>query len=409
MPEYRTPGVYVEIKKGTPPIQPVGTSTAGFVGVVKNVGTGADDPRMPDSPDPATPYVQAAVSEPVPMTSFDQFLTVFGLVQKSTVANTNSTLAHAVFGFFQNGGARCYVARVTAWLTGAAQNQEVTTALKKYQAVDDVSIMAVPGAPVIIQNALIDHCIAMKYRFAVLDGQTGVGTPDLQSVTGSGANTSKFAAMYYPFIQVSNLTAERDDDGVILQPPSGHVAGVIARTDIQQGVHYSPANTLVRGALGLEKLVNDAEQGSLNVVNAGSGPVNVVRNFKGNITVWGARTRAAVGSSEAVFNYVAVQRTMSMIAQSIDEGTRFAVFKPNNQRLWEQIKRAVRGFLTTVWRDGALFGDTPEQAFYVKCDEGTNPPESRLLGRVIIEVGVAIVQPAEFVIFRISQQAQITP
>ena len=116
-----------------------------------------------------------------------------------------------------------------------------------------------------------------------------------------------------------------------------------------------------------------------------------------------------MGSDDAQFNYVSVQRTMSMIAQSIDEGTRFAVFKPNNQRLWEQIKRSVRGFLTTVWRDGALFGATPEQAFYVKCDEGTNPPESRALGRVVIEVGVAIVQPAEFVIFRISQQAQITP
>jgi phage tail sheath protein FI len=174
------------------------------------------------------------------------------------------------------------------------------------------------------------------------------------------------------------------------------MAGIYARVDETRGVHKAPANEGVRGALALEYLVTSNEQGELN-----RNGINVIRGFDGNIKVWGARTLGGDGNGE--FKYINVRRLMNFMRESIDEGTQFVVFEPNNPALWQKIVRAVTAFLTNVWRDGGLFGLTPEQAFFVKCDETTNPPEVRELGQVVTEIGVAIVKPAEFVIFRISQ------
>ena len=159
--------------------------------------------------------------------------------------------------------------------------------------VDDISIVAAPGAPVANQNQVIDHCSLMKYRFAILDGQKlTLPTPaiTLGGVEGQNAKKSKFAAMYFPYLNVTNLAKANvaTDPDTVNVPPSGHIAGVYARIDIQQGVHYSPANTDVRGALNMMHRIDDADQGDLNVVTVNNGPVNVIRNFKGNITVWGA-------------------------------------------------------------------------------------------------------------------------
>jgi phage tail sheath protein FI len=174
------------------------------------------------------------------------------------------------------------------------------------------------------------------------------------------------------------------------------MAGIYARVDQARGVHKAPANEKVIGALGLEYLVTSNEQGDLN-----KNGINVIRGFDGNIKVWGARTLG--GDTNGEFKYINVRRLMNFMRESIDEGTQFVVFEPNNPALWQKIVRSVTAFLTNVWRDGALFGLTPEQAFFVKCDETTNPPEVRELGQVVTEIGVAIVKPAEFVIFRISQ------
>jgi phage tail sheath protein FI len=187
----------------------------------------------------------------------------------------------------------------------------------------------------------------------------------------------------------------------VLIPPSGHMAGLYSRVDQERGVHKAPANEIVRGALGLAYSVSKNEQDGLNPDG-----VNVIRNFDGNIKVWGARTLG--GKTNGEFIYINVRRLMNFLRESIDEGTQFVVFEPNNPALWQKITRAVTGFLTNVWRDGALFGNTPEEAFYVKCDASTNPPEVRDLGQVVTEIGVAIVKPAEFVIFRISQIAGLT-
>jgi phage tail sheath protein FI len=163
-------------------------------------------------------------------------------------------------------------------------------------------------------------------------------------------------------------------------------------------VHKAPANEIIRGALGVETLVSKEDQAGLNPED-----INVIRKFNGNITIWGAHTLA--GKENADWRYINARRLFLFLRESIDEGTQWVVFEPNDPSLWARITRNVTAFLTNVWRAGALFGATPQEAFYVKCDAETNTPDVRDLGQVVTEIGVAIVKPAEFVIFRISQWA----
>jgi phage tail sheath protein FI len=206
---------------------------------------------------------------------------------------------------------------------------------------------------------------------------------------------SSRAAVYYPWIEIADMTGANGRTRLV--PPSGHMAGVFGRTDGTRGVHKAPANEIVRGALGLEVQVTKGEHDILNPIG-----VNVIRSFPGRgIRVWGARTL----SSDPSWRYINVRRLFNMVAESIERGTQWVVFEPNDQNLWARVRRDASAFLTMVWRSGALFGTTPEQAYYVKCDAETNPPEVRDLGQLIIEIGMSPVKPAEFVIFRLSQWA----
>jgi phage tail sheath protein FI len=201
------------------------------------------------------------------------------------------------------------------------------------------------------------------------------------------------AALYYPWIEIADMTGNNGRTRLV--PPSGHMAGVYARTDATRGVHKAPANEIVRGALGLEVVVTKGEHDLLNPKG-----INVIRTFPGRgIRVWGARTL----TSDPAWRYVSVRRLFSMIENSIENGTQWVVFEPNDPFLWGRVRRDVNAFLTMVWRSGALFGVTPDQAFYVKCDAETNPPEARDVGQMVVEIGIAPVKPAEFVIFRVSQ------
>ena len=389
MAQYLSPGVYVEEVPGTPPIAGVGTSTAAFVGVVNPAvnNPGGTAFKMPDKPDGSGAYTLAPTNEPRLVTNWEQFKTQFGDFQSA-----NEALAHAVYGFFNNGGTRCHVIRVTD-LTNAVQ---VKTALQKFEAIDEIAIVAAPGAiTAAVQTEVTGHCENMKDRFAILDGQETT-TVNLASIKGTVGN-SKFAALYFPRLEVSDpLQAFDPTLKRTFVHPSGHMAGIYARVDQERGVHKAPANEVVRGALGLAYSVSKNEQDGLNPKG-----INIIRNLNGNIRVWGARTLG--GDDNGEYKYVNVRRFMNFLSESIDEGTQWVVFEPNAEPLWQRIRRSVTGFLTVVWRDGALFGATPEEAFFVKCDETTNPPEVRDLGRVVTEIGVAIVKPAEFVIFRISQ------
>jgi phage tail sheath protein FI len=199
------------------------------------------------------------------------------------------------------------------------------------------------------------------------------------------------AALYYPWIEVMDPLTRRP----ITIPPSGHIAGVWARVDEQRGVHKAPANEVLMGANGLAFQVTHAEQGSLNMNG-----INCIRAFPGRgIRIWGARTL----SSDPEWRYINVRRLFNFVSESIMTGTQWSVFEPNDPFLWTSLTISVSNFLRGVWRRGALFGSTPSEAFYVKCDAETNPPEVIEAGQVVCEIGIAPVKPAEFVIFRLSQ------
>jgi phage tail sheath protein FI len=335
---------------------------------------------------------------PVLCTTFNDFTKSFGGFSTNKEQNI---LAQGVYGFFHNGGTRCYVMRYST-IDGL---QDPIKGLTPFEAIDEISMVAAPGiVDQVVQSSIVDHCTNMSDRFAILDPpeQTNVLTEEAIKVVGN----TDYGALYFPRIKVfdiasklkkiNTLTGDESDDGEIFIGPSGHMAGIYARVDHERGVHKAPANEVVRGALATEVAISKALQDGLN-----PGGVNCIRNINDNITVWGARTIG--GDFNTDLKYINVRRTLLFLRKSIDHGTQWVVFEPNDRTLWAKIVRNVGAFLTTVWRDGALFGSTPQEAFYVRCDDETNPPEERDLGRVTTEIGVAIVRPAEFVIFRIEQ------
>ena len=239
---------------------------------------------------------------------------------------------------------------------------------------------------------MIDHCAAMEDRFAILDPLPGRDSAGIEAQRGTLASDRGFAALYYPRIVIGNPLAP----GTITVPPSGHLAGVFADTDSRVGVFKAPANVALRGVLGLERVLIDAEQGPLNEKG-----VNVLRAFSGRgVVVWGARTV----STRVQWRYVNIRRLLLFIEQSIKRGTQFAVFEPNTIGLRQRVVRQVREFLLRQWQAGALVGATPDEAFRVRADEELNPPDQVALGILTIEVILAPAPPAEFVVFRVIQK-----
>jgi phage tail sheath protein FI len=509
MPEYLSPGVYMEeVDRGTRPIEAVGTAVAAFVGFTEKAETMDEGEQV------------SLLSKPTLVTNWSQYVNHFG----GFVAG--AYLPDAVYGYFQNGGGRCYVISVkalgqsldpklavaaTAQLpsadekaealqitardggptgnaikvdvrggeegtfnlvitpsSGPAETYEGLTTAKgdnnvatvvnarstlievkvakagvapktgSYQlaggemkevavtvadykgsaaertsiggleAVEEVTMLSVPDlmssyesgeldleAVQAVQRAMYEFCERNQYCFAILDAPPGLSPQAVKEWRLSANYDTQYAALYYPWIKVADMT--NGGGSMRLVPPSGHVAGVYARSDTERGVHKAPANEVVSGANGLAMQVTKGEQDVLNPLG-----VNCIRSFPGRgIRIWGARTL----SSDPAWRYVNVRRLFNMVEESIERGTQWVVFEPNDPDLWARVRRDVRAFLNVVWRSGALFGVTPAEAFYVKCDEETNPPETRDLGQLIIEIGIAPVKPAEFVIFRISQWA----
>lgn len=468
MPSYLSPGVYVEeIPSSVQTIAGVGTSTAGFIGLVGSASyvvpqpnpyrnAAADESATVEvklAPSPATQASDEATANtlvgatledgttpldltgarqaiadartasatvvkikntkflsptftidaayvidpakecgPKLCTNFTDFRKTFG---DFSVDKGQNTLAHAVHGFFYNGGTRCYVAVAT-------QATNIATALDKFGAIDEIALVAAPGlTSADVRDKVVTHCkVATQDRFAILDSDETV-TGDLTETNIKPPPRSDYAAFYFPWIQVVDPAKKirnpvPEEDGLIYVPPSGHMAGVYARVDTTRGVFKAPANEPIMGALGLKYQISKALQDGLNPQG-----INCIREFNGSRRVWGARTIG--GDANGEWRYINVRRTFLYLRESIEEGTQWAVFEPNDQKLWEKIKLNVSAFLTTAWRSGALFGNTAAEAFYVKCDAETNPPELREIGQVVTEIGVAVVRPAEFVIFRISQ------
>ncbi len=500
MPSYLTPGVYVEeVQSGARPIEGVGTAVAAFVGFAA-----------------AGPF-----HEPVLVSSWDQYVGRFGGFTEGTY------LAHAVYGYFSNGGGMAYVVRVggpahadapaaepvalggfqvralpgvtdpvtvevadadgenppedrfkllvrqdgkvvetfdvstrknirsyvvtqvrersklieviepQAAVAGAIARQSVTvpppgaapagaiakldateyvgdatarTGFAGLESIDEITIVAAPDLMSAHQQgaidaegvktaqlAIISHCEQMGDRVAVLDPPPDLNAQQIRAWRQDEAGyDSRYATLYYPWIRVFDPSTGRN----ITVPPSGHIAGVWARSDGERGVHKAPANEVIRGAVDIDTRLSKGEQDLLNPIG-----VNCVRAFPGRgIRVWGARTL----SSDPAWRYLNVRRLFNYFEESILLGTQWVVFEPNDDRLWSSIRRNVTAFLSEEWRRGALFGRTAAEAFYVKCDRDNNPQESIDLGQVVCEIGVAPVKPAEFVIFRLSQFADST-
>ncbi|BCW50099.1 phage tail sheath subtilisin-like domain-containing protein [Arthrobacter sp. StoSoilB13] len=482
MANYQAPGVYVqEVPSGARAIGQVNTSIAAFVGVAPDQDALVDELRVLDN---WTQFVDQYVGN----------------------ATAGTPLSNAVYGFFSNGGSRCYVVNIGAngSLTGTATKP---TGLTLFEAVDDISMVAAPGfADAESYAALaahVEHPLRQD-RMAIMDtvekvddvgaltraatsgvpvGARDSGTADERSTTdegpggdaGSGGGSSGgggsgdadeaeaseaedtseqpagteasestpsssssvssdspdwpdsprpadagsregaaieangqqdlgapqspggYTALYFPWIVMIDPVSGKK----VTQPPSGHIAGVWARVDATRGVHKAPANEPIQGAIDLVRRVSRGEQEVLNPAG-----VNCIRYFPGEgIRIWGARTKAPEASE---YRYVNVRRLTNMIKESVADGTRWVVFEPNDHTLWKSIRRDIGAFLTNVWRDGALLGTTPQQAFFVKCDEETNPPEVRDAGQVVTLIGIAPVKPAEFVIFKLMQSADNT-
>ena len=318
----------------------------------------------------------------------------------------------SVNGFYDNGGGKCYV-----YLMGTPdldcsirENQADKLGLYAFDDCDDMAIMATPGLTDSQQKELLEHCEIRKDRFAILDGPiVSDGNMDIP------ASEKGFGAMYVPWFKATKpswVNGNQDhikvtganrrklikcEKNEVFVPPSGHIAGIMARVDGERGVHKAPANEIAMGITGLSQTINRLEQGQYN-----DRGINVVRAFKDRgIRVWGARTLAT--KSDPSWKYINVRRLFIMVEQSIMVGSQWSVFEPNDSTLWKKLTRDVRAFLMRVWRSGALFGDTPEEAFYVKCDSETNPRYLIDAGQVNVQVGICPVKPAEFVVFSIGQ------
>ncbi|MFT7222870.1 MAG: phage tail sheath protein FI [Cellvibrionaceae bacterium] len=391
---YEIPGIYVEeVSTGPKPISAASTTTCGFIGTA--------------------PQRKAFVNQPTACNNFEEFCKKFIPEDRSTIKDF--ALAYAVYGFFLNGGSRCYIVNVDGGSIAGDIGKK--TGVWSLQTYDEIALIAAPEATNIAdQTALIDFCEHKKSCFAILDGPenfedvtelTTIAIEEAPSKTETDIDKKEggvskfkpkrpkptsFAAQYVPhLVMTSPFSNEKTTCA-----PSGHIAGIYARTDTSRGVHKAPANVTIRGCTGLTQRITDPEQAQLN-----SNYVNCIRYFaSGGIRVWGART---LSNDNAEWRYINVRRMFLMIEESIKRGTSWTVFEPNDLILCKSITRDISAFLKLQWQSGALVGSSPSEAFFVKCDGENNPQESVNEGRLIVDIGIAPSKPAEFIIFRIGQ------
>jgi len=391
MPEYLAPGVFVEETSfRSQAIQGIDTTTAAFAGPTRKGPWGR---------------------RPALLTSLVDFQRIYGSFADLLVSGPpelkRNHLAHAVQAYFANGGRRLYVARTRPNRTRTLPTPgDYAAALVTLQPLADLSTVAAPGysarrateptAWADIQGQLVAFAEQSgAYRFAVLDAPPACTLSDIRDIRSQ--LESSHAALYYPWVTVANPlvgTSSRQAPTLNL-PPSGFLCGIYAETDVTRSVSQAPANAVICGALGLEQAITKGQQDLLNPEG-----INCLRFFagRGNL-VWGARTV----SSDPQWKYLNLRRYFNYLEGSIDRGTQLAVFEPNGEALWANIKGTIQDFLTIEWRNGALLGTKPDEAFFVRCDRSTMTQSDLDNGRLICLIGVAPLKPAEFVIFRIGQ------
>ena len=375
LPLYNTPGVYRQ-EIFLQPEAHLPTGVPGFVGFANASGQGGP-----------------AVNMPVVLHRKEEFAAHFG-------SRPESYLADAITGFFDNGGVRCYVVRAAL---SADRVTALHHALGALTTLSDLDLVAMPdtmslhpdvAAIAQVQRQMLTHCAEHGDRLAILDavpGGTSAGVLEQCDQLMIGQAEPVNAALYHPWLRTVSGR---------LVPPSGHVAGIFARSDARVGVFKAPANEEVFGVLDLETNIDNSIQDQLNPAG-----VNCLRAFRGRgIRVWGARTL----SRDPNWRYVSVRRLFLTLRRWIDLHMAWATFEPNEPRLWARIQRELTTYLTQLLRAGALKGATPEQAFYVKCDAETNPSERREVGQIVTDIGLAPLAPAEFIVVRVIHRAGTT-
>ena len=322
------------------------------------------------------------------------------LASLDTKTRANSTEVSRSIDTVLSGGNDGQRPDASAYEGTAEEDTPIKTGLKAFEDIDEISIIAAPGSTFdyeggyrddasTIMNLLIAHAELMRYRIAVLDSGDGQSIADVRTMRGR--IDSSWAAFYYPWIRILDPVTRTE----IFVPPSGSVAGIYARNDINRAVYKAPANEVVNLALGFEILLNKSQQDVLNPEG-----INCFRFFEGRgYRLWGART----SSSDPEWKYVNLRRYFAYLEHSLDKGTQWAVFEPNGEALWANVRRTVSDFLLNEFQMGALLGDKPEQAYFVRCDRTTMTQNDLDNGRLVCLVGVAALRPAEYVIFRIGQ------
>lgn len=384
MPEYLAPGVYVEeIGQRARTIARVPMSTCVFVGPVRS---GA-----------------ATMAAPPLLASVADFETLYGGAGDLAFADrtTPDYLAHAVRAFFAEGGRALHVLPL-ALAPGddgrlpIPQPVDYADALARLDTVPDARVVAVPGASAWCEDAgallqTVVSATGRSGRFVVLDPPPGLDVPALRTLRQCVDATH--AALYAPWVAV----AGPDGPPQRLLPPSGFVCGVYARTDLARGVHKPPANEVLHSATGLERAINRHEQQVLNPEG-----INCLRTFEGRgHRVWGARTLSA----DPEWKYVSARRHVDCLEASIVRGLAWVAFEANDERLWREVVARVSDFLHAEWRAGALQGDRPDRAYFVRCDAASMTRVDIDHGRLVCLVGVALQRPAEFTMLRIRMQA----
>lgn len=392
MAELRTPGVYVQqVDSLARPLQALGTRVAGIVGVTPDSGKDVGVAR--------------------PINDWSQFCKTYF---PDNAAPTD--LAYAVYGFYANGGGRCYISNIGKAGTVAGDGRK-GGGLRAFDTFDEISMIAAPGyCDPASYRALIDHAEKHEDRIAILDSVPTVeNVADLTEVAmaeapakggadaakdkpatskAKGPPKSSFAAYYFPQLIVAPCFGEKEN---VVVPPSGHIAGIYAANDAKRGVHRAPANCSINTAIGLTQRLTSDQQGLLNEVG-----INCIRHFRDDgIRVWGARTL----SDDPQWRYVNVRRLVMNICESIQEGMKWAVFAPNDQSTRNSVAFNCRAFLKQQWMQGALVGNTPEEAFFVCCNDENNQPEDVRSGRLNVDIGLRPSTPAEFIVFRLGLMA----
>jgi phage tail sheath protein FI len=370
------PGVFVqEVAAATKPIAGVSLSTTAFIGVAH----------------------KGTQNEPILISSYAQFEQHFG--DRSAIVQADGSravnyLAYAAQGFFNNGGKKLYVVRIATASIKAYQQ-----ALHILEPTADIGMVALPGYSTLpvkeyagLTQILVQYAEKRRDRMILIDPPPASDQQQLLSIRNMV--NSSFAAIYAPWLMVRDRHSKR----ALALPPSGFVAGVIARVDATRGIYKAPANEVIQRIVGLERNITETEQSVLNPQG-----VNVLRSLPDrSYRIWGART----ASAEPEWKYLSVRRYFTYLEKSIEQGTAWAVYEPNTQALWSNLRGVVENFLLSEWRKGALQGSKPDQAYFVRIDRSTMTQNDIDQGRVIMLVGFAPLKPAEFVLLRIMQQTR---